>query len=66
MLQNPILIIITGFILVTLGVVLPFLMVMHILESSFFLNFFSYAASISGLFLGVIGAANYVRLNKKK
>lgn len=63
---SPLKIILIGFVLVVLGVVLPFLMVLHILESTFFLNFFSYGASLVGLFLGLIGSAYYVRLNKKK
>jgi hypothetical protein len=63
---SPLKIILIGFVLVVLGVVLPFLMVLHILESTFFLNFFSYSASLVGLFLGLIGSAYYVRLNKKK
>jgi hypothetical protein len=53
--------ILIGFVLVVLGAALPFLMVMRILESTFFLNFFSYGASMGGLFLGFIGASLYVR-----
>lgn len=63
---SPLKIILIGFALVVLGVVLPFLMVLHILESTFFLNFFSYSASLVGLILGLIGSAYYVRLSKKK
>jgi hypothetical protein len=40
-----------------MGVVLPFLMVIKILESTFFLNFFSYAAQVSGVILGILGLA---------
>jgi|WetSurMetagenome_2_1015567.scaffolds.fasta_scaffold1423832_1 hypothetical protein len=50
-------IIIIGFILVLLGFLLPLLMVMKVLESTFFLNFFSFIASLLGLFLGLMGAA---------
>jgi hypothetical protein len=57
---------IVGFILVMLGFILPLLEVMHILESTFFLNFFAYAASVSGVFLGVIGVAYYTARNRKK
>ncbi len=49
-----------GLLLMVTGVVLPFLMVMHILESTFFLNFFSYGASVSGLFIGIIGASQVI------
>jgi hypothetical protein len=50
-------IILIGFILVLLGFLLPFLMVMKVLESTFFLNFLSFIASLLGLFLGIMGAA---------
>jgi hypothetical protein len=33
--------------------------------STFFLNFFSYTASLVGLILGIIGSAMYVRQEKK-
>jgi hypothetical protein len=62
---SPIKIILIGFVLVVLGAVLPFLMVIHILESTFFLNFFSYTASLVGLILGIIGSALYFKLKKK-
>ncbi len=55
-----------GFVFVLLGAVLPFLIVMQILKSTLFLNFFSYAVSFTGLMLGVIGAAFYVRQTKNK
>jgi hypothetical protein len=55
-----------GLLMALLGVILPFLMVMKILPSTFFLNFFSYIVSVLGLFIGLIGAAFYVRLNKKR
>ena len=55
-----------GLILMLLGVILPFLMVIHVLESTFFLNFFSWGVSVSGMFLGIIGVAMWVRVNKRK
>jgi hypothetical protein len=54
-----------GVMLMLLGWVLPFLMVLHVIKSNFALNFFSYAAQISGLFLGIIGVATYIRVKKK-
>jgi len=62
---SPLKIILIGFALVLLGAILPFLMVIHLLDSTFFLNYFSYGASLVGLFLGVIGSASYVRQKKK-
>ena len=54
-----------GLILMLLGVLLPFLMVIHALESSFFLNFFSWGASVAGLAFGTIGFAMLSRSGKE-
>jgi len=64
--SRPVQLILIGFVLVVLGAVLPLLMVLQVIRSTFALNFFAYAASISGLFLGLIGTAMYVRLDKKR
>jgi hypothetical protein len=64
--KKPLVIILIGFVLVTLGMVLPFLMFLQIVKSTFFLNFFSYAASVSGLFLGLIGGSMYVKMHRNK
>jgi hypothetical protein len=58
--------ILIGFVLVLLGAVLPFLMVMRVIESTFFLNFLAYGASMIGLFLGFIGASQYVNEHRRK
>ena len=55
-----------GFVLVLTGFVLPFLMVIRVVPSNLFLSFISYAASVAGLFLGLIGAALYVRTYRNK
>jgi len=39
------------------GVAAPFLMVMRILESTFFLNFLAFIASTFGFLLGIVGVA---------
>jgi len=62
---NPKRLILIGFFLVLAGAVLPFLMVIQVLESTFLLNFFSFFATMAGLLLGMVGAATYVRLRKK-
>jgi len=64
--MHPWQLILVGFFLSLMGVVFPFLMVIQVLPSTFFLNFFSYAASLAGLFLGIIGASQYIRENRKK
>jgi hypothetical protein len=45
--------ILSGFLLVTTGAVLPFLMATRMIEPSLSLSFLSYAASLSGLALGI-------------
>ena len=63
--SQPVRLILFGLFLSIMGVVLPFLMVMKILTSTFTLNFLAYGSMVAGLFLGITGAAMYVRLNKK-
>jgi hypothetical protein len=64
--KQPLVMILVGFVLVTAGMALPILMFMQYLKSTFLLNFFSYGASVAGLFLGLIGGAMYVRQSQKK
>jgi len=61
---SPRLLLSLGIFLMLLGIVLPFLMVVHLLESTFFLNFFSWGASVTGLSLGMIGFALYGRIRR--
>lgn len=63
--NNPKHLILVGFVLVLLGAIVPLLMVIGILQSSFLLNFFSYISSVLGLFLGIIGASMVIRQNRK-
>jgi membrane associated rhomboid family serine protease len=63
---DPRAIIAIGFVLVLLGFVVPFLMVAGFIRPSLALSFASYAASIAGLFLGLIGGALYIRREKGK
>lgn len=57
-------IILIGFFLVLFGFVMPFLMVIGVVRSTFFWNFASYGASVLGLLLGVVGAAMYAARKK--
>ena len=50
-----------GVFLMLLGIVLPFLVIIRLLESTFFLNFFSWGASVAGLAFGTIGFAMWSR-----
>lgn len=53
-----------GILLMVAGVVLPFLMLLKIIPSTFFLNFLAFTASMGGLMLGMSGIALYVRENR--
>jgi hypothetical protein len=67
--MNPIrsrTLLILGFILVLLGAVIPWLIVLKIIPSTFFLNFFAYGASVAGLVLGIVGLAYYAHEHKGK
>lgn len=61
---HPLKIIAIGFLLVLFGFIAPMMMVIKVIEASFVLSFLSHGASISGLLLGIIGAAMYSRLDK--
>jgi len=54
---TPVRMLVLAFICLLTGVVLPFLMVMNVVESTFFLNFFSYAIGLIGMILGAAGTA---------
>jgi hypothetical protein len=58
---HPRYILLLGFFLVFLGFALPFLMVMKIVQASFFLSFLSWGSSVAGLFLGIIGASMLIK-----
>jgi NADH:ubiquinone oxidoreductase subunit K len=58
--------ILIGVALMLLGVILPFLMVLQIIESTFALNFLIFAMQVAGLFMGIIGVAFYAARRRKK
>jgi len=64
-LNSPGFLLVLGMCLMLLGIVLPFLMVIKVVESTFFLNFFSWGASVAGLAFGTIGFATYSRNRKE-
>ena len=61
MMRSPGFLLSLGILLMLLGIILPFLMVIKVLESTFFLNFFAYGASVAGLALGTVGFALWSR-----
>jgi hypothetical protein len=63
---SPKTILIIGFALALTGAVLPFLMTVHALESTLFLNLLSWGAQVTGLLLSPIGAVLYIHANKRQ
>lgn len=63
---NPHFFILAGFFLVVVGFILPFLMVLQVIQSTFLLNFLAYGSSFSGLLLGIIGSAFYNASRRKR
>ncbi|MCS7198354.1 MAG: hypothetical protein NZ930_06740 [Candidatus Bipolaricaulota bacterium] len=51
-------------VLLLAGALLPFLMVIRVLEPSLALSFFSYGASIAGLVTGLLGITYYGRTRR--
>ena len=64
--MKPVQMLILSGVMQSAGCVIPFLILIRVIESTFFLNFLAYGVSVSGLFLGVIGLANYVRFQRKR
>ena len=56
---------ILGSILLLIGWVIPLLILMRMIPSTFVLNFIGWSASVSGLFLGFLGGATWVKMNKE-
>jgi len=65
LLEHPKLPFVIAILLMIFGVVMPFLMVIKLVESTFFLNFLSYSSSTLGFFLGIVSVAAY-RVKQKK
>jgi len=57
--EHPIRLIMIGFGLLIAGVVLPFLMVLHLLESTFPLNLVAVACTIGGITTGFMGITQF-------
>jgi len=64
--MRPSRLMVIGFLMVLIGAVLPFLMVMRFVQSTFLINFVAYAASTIGIFLCVISVAMYVGNTRRK
>jgi len=63
--MSPRLLLGLGLIFIFTGWIIPLLIIMRVVPSSFLLNFISWGTSVSGLFIGFIGGAMLVRINKE-
>ena len=59
--DNPLKLIAIGFVLLLSGAILPFLMLVGLLQSTLFLNLVAVVCSIGGLTTGFMGVAFYIR-----
>lgn len=62
---SPLFFFILGSILLLIGWVIPLLILMQMIPSTFVLNFIGWSASVSGLFLGFLGGATWVKMNRE-
>jgi hypothetical protein len=63
---SPRLLLSLGLVLMLTGIILPYLMLAKVVESTFFLNIISWDASVAGMFLGFIGGSMWVKMNKEE
>lgn len=55
-----------GFTLVLLGVLIPLLIVIRVIQSTLFLNFLAYTLSTAGMIIGFIGMTFLVKVRRDK
>ncbi len=56
--------ILVGIGMMLISIILPFLMVMQILKSTFFMNFLAYGLSVAGILIGFIGMVSLVKIRR--
>lgn len=65
MMKSPLVMLNSGMLMMFVGgILVPFLMVINVIESTYFLNFFSWGISTIGLALGMIGFTMYSKTPK--
>ncbi len=58
-------ILLLGFVMTFTGMVIPFLMIFQVINSTIVLNFLSYTLSMFGTIIGFIGVAFMIRLRRE-
>ncbi len=62
---SPLTIILVGLLFVVLGVVFPLLMMLGVIPTTFVISFLSFALSVGGVLMGVVGASRYVARRRR-
>jgi hypothetical protein len=63
--MSPLKLVTIGFVLVLAGFLIPFLMVLGVLESGFTLSFSAYFSSLVGLLLAFYGISDHISLRRR-
>ena len=61
---RPIWLIVIGFVMEVAAIVLIVLILLQVLPSTYFLNFFAFAISVGGLFMGIIGSSTMMKIRR--
>ena len=64
MINSPRFLLCLGLMFLLMGWLIPVLIILYVIPSTFFLNFLGWGLSVSGLFLGFIGAAMLGRVDQ--
>jgi hypothetical protein len=59
-------VLVLGGAMMLVSIILPLLMVMQVLRSTFFLNFLAYGLSVAGMLIGFIGLVTLVRTRRNQ
>ena len=63
---HPKRLILIGFLLVLFGFIIPWLMILDYVQTTLWLSFLVYGSQVSGLILGIMGAAMMAGTRKKE
>lgn len=58
--------ILVGVGMMLVSIILPLLMIVQVIRSTFFLNFLAYGLSVAGIMIGFIGLVTVVKIRRDK
>ena len=58
--------IVLGIAMMLLSMLLPWLMVLHLIKSTIFLNFLAYGLSVAGMLIGFLGIVHVVKIRRNQ